>query len=134
MHAKNLQSSKDKPESSKSGGKKTKPSDKCKGPDMTIAVVDRSKSRNIEDNKGLCRGGGKWCPIHRSNQHDFDECYVFKKKLDEKIKANAERGNKQAKSNIEGNEAQFNEANHSLAHIFGGSTTYEFKMQYMAIE
>ena len=76
----------------------------------------------------------KWCPIHRSNQHDFDECYVFKKKLDEKIKANAECGNKQAKSNIEGNELQFHEADHSLAHIFRGSTTYESKRQYKAVK
>ena len=93
MHAKNLQSSKDKPESSKSGGKKNKFGDKRKGLDTTIAAVDRRKSHN-KDNKCLSRGGGKWCPIYRSNQHDFNECYVFKKKLDEKIKANAERRNK----------------------------------------
>ena len=73
VHAKNLQSSKDKPESSKSGGKKTKPGDKHKGPDTTIATVDRNKSHNTGDNKSLSRGGGKWCPIHRSNQHNFDK-------------------------------------------------------------
>ena len=64
----------------------------------------------------------------------FDECFVFKKKLDEKIKANAERGNKQVKSNIEGDKPQFHEAGHSLAHIFGGFATYESERQYKAIE
>jgi hypothetical protein len=59
---------------------------------------------------------------------------VFKKKLDEKIKANAERGSKQVKPNVEGDEPQFHEADHSLAHIFGGSTTYESKRQYKAVE
>ena len=104
VRSKNLQSGKDKPESSKNGGKKNKPGGKSKGPDTTVAAVDRSKSRNTGDNKGLSRGGGKWCPIHRSNQHDFDECFVFMKKFDKKIKANAEHGSKRVKPNVEGDE------------------------------
>ena len=65
--AKNLQSSKDKLESSKSGGKKAKLGDKHKGPNTTIAAVGRNKSRNTGDNKDLNQGGGKWYPIHWSN-------------------------------------------------------------------
>ena len=59
---------------------------------------------------------------------------MFKKKLDEKIKANADRGTKQVKPNVEGDEPQFHEADHSLVHIFRGSTTYESKRQYKAVE
>ena len=59
---------------------------------------------------------------------------MFKKKLEEKIKANAEHDNKQAKPNAEGDEPHFHEADHSLAHISGGSATYESKRQYKAVE
>ncbi|XP_062213766.1 uncharacterized protein LOC133914757 [Phragmites australis] len=102
---------------------------------MAVATVDRSKSRNIGDNKGLSRDGGKWCPIHRTNQHDFDESHIIKNKVDDKLKdAVAEYHNKQAKPDAKDDEPEFRRADQSLAHIFEGSAAYEFKRQYKAIE
>ena len=84
VHAKNPQSGKDKSKSSKNENKLC---DKRKGSDTTIATVDKSKLCNTEDDKGLNRGGAKWCPVHWTNKHDFDEYHVIKKKVDDKLKA-----------------------------------------------
>ena len=73
-HSKNSISNKDKPESSKNEWKKNKSSEKCKGSDMTVAAVKSNKSRNTRDNKGHRHGGEKWCPVHQSNQYDFNKC------------------------------------------------------------
>ena len=101
----------------------------------TIAVIERRKSRNTRDNKGLSHGGGKWCPVHQNNPHDFDECHVIKKKLNGKLKADiADYHIKQATLNAKDDEHEFRKADQNLAHIFGGSASYEFKRQYKAIE
>ena len=116
-------------------GKNNKHDDKRKGPDMTIAVVKRSKLCNTRDNKSLSQGGRKWFPVHRTSQHDFDECYIIKRKVEENLKAIvAEHNRKQTKLNINGDEPKFHEVNQSLAHIFIGSTMYESKRHYKAVE
>ncbi|XP_062213705.1 uncharacterized protein LOC133914665 [Phragmites australis] len=134
-HAKNPQSDKDKPESSKNEGKKKKPGDKQKGLDTIIVAVDRSKSRNARDNKGLRHDGRKWCPFHRTKQHDFDEYHTINNKLKDKLKtAIVEYHSKQVKPYAKDDEPGFHEASQNLAHIFRGSIAYESKRQYKVIE
>ncbi|XP_066159820.1 uncharacterized protein [Oryza sativa Japonica Group] len=126
-------SAKDAPESSK---KNSRRSGKRKAQTEVLAAeyADPPKHPDSQgdDTKKI------WCPIHKSDKHSLESCFVFKKALAKQLAL--EKGKrvrvveKAAEAATQDSDSAYPDSDLHVSHIFGGSTAYSSKREYKKVE
>jgi hypothetical protein len=81
-----------------------------------------------------------WCPIHKSDKHSLETCFVFKKALTKQLAL--EKGKRvrvvekaaEAATQDSDSDSAYPDSDLHISHIFGGSTTYSSKREYKKVE
>jgi hypothetical protein len=124
---------KDTPESSK---KKSSRSGKRKAQAEVLAAeyVDPPKHPDPQgDNTKKI-----WCPIHKTDKHSLETCFVFKKALTRQLAL--EKGKrvrvveKAAEAATQDSDSAYPDSDLHVLHIFGGSTVNSSKREYKKVE
>jgi hypothetical protein len=123
----------DAPESSK---KRSRKSGKRKSSGEVLAAEQTDPPRRPNPQNDDSRK--QWCPIHKTNNHATEDCFVFKMELARQLAI--ERGKRvrvvetaeEAATND--SDSAFPEYNLHVSHIFGGSTSYTSKREYKKVE
>ncbi len=124
---------KDAPESSK---KRSRKSEKLKSSGEVLAAEKTDPPRRPNPQSDDSRK--QWCPIHKTNNHATEDCFVFKKELAKQLAI--ERGKRvrvvetaeEAATND--SDSDFPEYDLHISHIFGGSTSYTSNREYKKAE
>nr|ABA93008.1 retrotransposon protein, putative, Ty3-gypsy subclass [Oryza sativa Japonica Group] len=79
-----------------------------------------------------------WCPIHKSDKHSLETCFVLKMALAKQLAL--EKGKrvrvveKAAEAATQDSDSAYPDSDLYVSHIFGGSTAYSSKREYKKVE
>ena len=98
---------------------------------------DRGKGKRPERKNDKPR----WCPFHKKEGHDLRNYRVFQQKLEDYYNGKGplptlkEVGQASGRTQSDDNEKMpFQDPDHTIEHIYGGSSAYESKRQLKAVE
>ncbi|KAF0908235.1 hypothetical protein E2562_023857 [Oryza meyeriana var. granulata] len=77
----------------------------------------------------------KWCPIHKTSSHSLEGCQVFHKAMAKHLGMPVEQRVRVVEKDYNAHESfdsedDYPNADHKVAHIFDGSTSYISKREY----
>jgi hypothetical protein len=78
-----------------------------------------------------------WCPLHKSDKHSLETCFVFKKALAKQLAL--EKGKrvcvveKATEAATQDSDSAYPDSDLHVSHIFGGSTAYSSKREYKKV-
>nr|AAS01973.1 retrotransposon protein, putative, Ty3-gypsy sub-class [Oryza sativa Japonica Group] len=79
-----------------------------------------------------------WCPIHKTDIHVLEDCFVFKKSLEKHIASEKGKRVRVVEKDVEAapqeSDSAYPDPDLHVSHIFGDSTTYSSKREYKKVE
>ena len=108
-----------------------------KEPRTSKPYSDRGKGKRPDRKNDKPR----WCPFHKKEGHDLRNCRVFQRKLEDYYNGKGPLPTLEQvgqasghKSSDDNEEMPFQDPQHTVEHIYGGSSAYDSKRQLKAAE